>query len=123
MSISILGVNIKKIREEKNVSAAELAKSAGVGASTISQIESGKRQSLQTTTVEKISNALGVSTDELFGLEIGKEYIVSDLEETLYVILSSEEISLDGKEMTKEEKNKFLEISQILIDSIRFNRK
>lgn len=122
-NISILGLNIKKIREKKAISAYRLAKEANVGVSTISQIETGKRQSLQTTTVGKIAGALGVTTDELFGLEEGIEYTVTDLEETIHVILSSDELSLDEIELTKDEKDKFLEASKIIIDSIRFNRK
>lgn len=123
MNISILGLNIKKIREKKGISAAELSKLSHIGASTVSQIETGKRQTLQASTIEKIANALEVPTDELFGIEDNKEYVVEDMNELLHVILESDEITLDGIDMTKEEKEFFLKSSKVILDSIRFNRK
>ncbi|NFC86286.1 XRE family transcriptional regulator [Clostridium botulinum] len=104
MSISILGLNIKRIREEKGVSAYRLAKNAGVGVSTISQIETGKRQSLNSTTIEKIANALNTSTDTLMDIEENKEYVVTDIEQTVNLILTSDELVLDDIKLSTTEK-------------------
>ncbi|GAA0735355.1 helix-turn-helix transcriptional regulator [Clostridium oceanicum] len=104
MNISIMGLNIKKIREKKGMSAYRLAKDAKVGVSTISQIESGKRQSLNSNTAEKIANTLNVSVDELMATETNKEYIVTDIEQTIKLILSSDELLLDDLELTDTEK-------------------
>ncbi len=60
MNVSILGKNIKRIRELKGISAYRLAKDAHVGASTISEIESGIRQSLNSVSMRKIAEALDV---------------------------------------------------------------
>lgn len=122
-NISIVGVNIKRFRELMNLTVTELASKAGVGTATISQIETGKRQSLNTNTIEKIAEALNVKPDNLFGLQEGEKYVVTDLEETLKIILQSEEMTIDGTEMTKEEKDKFLKMATVIIDSIKFNRK
>lgn len=89
MSISILGLNIKRIREEKGISAYRLAKDANVGVSTISQIETGKRQSLNSKTAEKIATTLGVSVDELMTTESDVEYVVTDIEQTIKLIFTS----------------------------------
>ncbi|NFV15348.1 helix-turn-helix transcriptional regulator [Clostridium botulinum] len=115
MSISILGLNIKRIREEKGISAYRLAKDANVGVSTISQIETGKRQSLNSKTAEKIATTLGVSVDELMTTETDVEdelmttetdveYVVTDIEQTIKLILSSDELVLDDIELNGTEK-------------------
>lgn len=121
--ISILGINIKKIRESKEISAYRLAKEAGVGKTTISEIESGKRQSLNTNTIEKIANVLEVSTDELLATEENVEYTVTDIEQTLHIILTSDELVLDDVEITDSEKAQLAMAFNIAIETIRKNRK
>lgn len=112
MSISILGLNIKKLRELKGFSGYKLSKEAGIGTSTISEIETGKRQSLNSSTIEKIAAVLEVSPNKLLSPIEDQEYIVEDIFETIDLILSSEEITLDNKEITKSEK----ELLKYMID-------
>lgn len=102
--ISILGQNIKKIRTEQGLSAYKLSKIAKVGTTTISEIENGKRQSLNSTTIEKIATALNITTDKLMNIEENKEYIVTDIEQTFKIILSSDELILDDIELSNNEK-------------------
>ncbi|MHB8035802.1 transcriptional regulator [Clostridium botulinum] len=102
--ISILGQNIKKIRTEKGLSAYKLSKLAKVGTTTISEIENGKRQSLNSTTIEKIANALNISTDKLMDVEENKEYIVTDIDQTIKLILTSDELVLDDIKLSNTEK-------------------
>ncbi|ABS40442.1 MULTISPECIES: helix-turn-helix domain-containing protein [Clostridium] len=109
--ISILGQNIKKIRTEKGLSAYKLSKLARVGTTTISEIENGKRQSLNSTTIEKIANALNISTDRLMDVEENKEYIVTDIEQTIKLILTSDELVLDDIKLSDTEK---LQIESVL---------
>jgi transcriptional regulator with XRE-family HTH domain len=123
MNISILGMNIKKIREEKGISAYKLCKLANVGGATISEIESGERQSLRSDSIKKIADALGVTTDDLFETEEGKEYVVTDIEQTINLVLSSDELVLDDKELTPIEKNQIEMAIQIALNNIRELRK
>lgn len=123
MNISILGMNIKKIREEKGISAYKLCKLASVGGATISEIESGERQSLRSDSIKKIADALGVTTDDLFDTEEGKEYVVTDIEQTINLVLSSDELVLDDKELTPIEKNQIDMAIQIALNNIREMRK
>ncbi|MBY6879691.1 XRE family transcriptional regulator [Clostridium botulinum] len=102
--ISILGQNIKKIRTEKGLSAYKLSKLARVGTTTISEIENGKRQSLNSTTIEKIANALNISTDRLMDVEENKEYIVTDIEQTIKLVLTSDELVFDDIKLSDTEK-------------------
>lgn len=126
MSASILGLNIKRIREEKGISAYRLAKDAGVGVSTISQIETGKRQSLNSNTAEKIATTLGVSVDELMATETNVEYVVTDVEQAIKLILSSDELLLDDIELNEIEKLQIesgLNATFALVRSQRRNRR
>jgi len=122
MSISILGLNIKKIREEKGISAYKLSKTARIGTTTVSEIESGKRQSLNTNTIEKIAVALNVTVDDLMASEINKEYIVTDIEQTIALILSSEELVLDDVELSGAEKEQLKTNISLTLQSIRKQR-
>ncbi|WP_165973945.1 helix-turn-helix domain-containing protein [Marinitoga lauensis] len=64
----LLGQRIKEIRISKGLEQKELAKLAGIGQSTFSEIESGKRIGIRTDILVKIAKALNVSTDYLLGL-------------------------------------------------------
>jgi DNA-binding XRE family transcriptional regulator len=58
------GENIKRLREDKNMTQEDLAQILGVTSSNISQIESGDR-GLNISKAQKIAQALGVTIDEL----------------------------------------------------------
>lgn len=120
---SILGINIKKYREDLEMSIKTLSELAGVGASTISQIESGKRNSLRTETVEKVAKVLNVDVTTLLSAPGEGEYVVSDLKETIEFILSDDEISIDDEVMTSEEKMKFKFAMEMAINTIINDRK
>lgn len=60
-----IGEKIRYIRTSKKLSAEKLAKSAGLGQSTISEIELGKK-SPTIVTLEKICSALNITLVELF---------------------------------------------------------
>lgn len=123
MSVSILGQNIKKIREAKGISAYRLAKESGVSGATISQIESGKRQTLKGDSLEKIASALKVSVDDLLSMEDGIEYESDDLEEIIQVILNNVELKLDNIVLTKREKEDLAVLFKVAIEFIRTKRK
>lgn len=122
MDVSVLGINIKKIRDQQGLSAYKLSKLAKVGGATISEIESGIRQSLNSSTVEKIAKVLGVTTDSLYSAENEMEYIVKDIEQAIHFILYSEELILDDLEMNEDEKKQFLIGANAILDIIRIQR-
>ncbi|BDU81779.1 helix-turn-helix domain-containing protein [Clostridium perfringens] len=104
MCISVLGKNIKRLREFKNMSQADLVRKAGVGKATINEIENGKRKSLNSNTINKISIALNVPVEELFIDENKTEYSITDIREAFNLILSSDELTLNNKELSYTEK-------------------
>jgi len=59
-----IGENIKRLREDKNMTQEDLAQILGVTSSNISQIESGDR-GLNISKAQKIAQALGITIDEL----------------------------------------------------------
>ena len=126
MEISIVGKNIKRLREEKNMSQADLVRKAGVGKATINEIENGKRKNLNSNTINKISNALNVSVEELFIEDGQQEYCVTDIKEALNLILSSDELTLNDKELTDTERNLIEEtltdVFNFIIKKRKFNK-
>jgi len=66
--IEDISSRIKQLREEREISMADLAKAINVSRSLISQVENGAAfPSLQT--LERIANALGVSLSKFFQIE------------------------------------------------------
>lgn len=122
--ISLLGMNIKKERLKAKLSMEKLSKAAGVGISTISEIENGKRQSLRSETIEKIANTLKVPVNSLFGMEEIQEgsYVVSDLVDGIKFLLNDDEISIDGQLMSEKEKNDFLNLVNMFVNNIAHER-
>jgi len=59
-----LGLNIKRIREGKQMTQGDICRKTGFDRSYISNVEAGKSNPTLTT-LEKIAQALGVSSDEL----------------------------------------------------------
>jgi transcriptional regulator with XRE-family HTH domain len=63
--MSEIGREIRRLREEKDWSQAQLAVYAGSSQPTVNQVESGKRNP-STRTLEKFADALGVEVADLF---------------------------------------------------------
>lgn len=102
--MSILGDNIKKLRDRAGMSITNLSEASGVGRSTISEIESGKAQNPKNNTINAIAKALGVNISTLTEMEIEHEYVITDVEEAMNVILSQENLMLHGEALTDEAK-------------------
>lgn len=120
--ISELGLNIKKIRELRKISAYELAKRANVGNSTISQIENGKRQTLKGDTLSKIAEALNVSVNDLLGNVDSINFETNDLVDLLNIINYADFIELDGQKLSDDEKKVIESAVMMGVDSIRYRR-
>lgn len=82
--------NLKLAREQKGLSQKDVAEKIGVAKSTYSLYESGNREP-NVQTIKKISDVLGVSADELLGINSepltlaahfdGDEYTEEELDE------------------------------------------
>lgn len=121
MEISLLGKNIKEQRTKKGWSLKKLTETANVGYATIYDLENGKKQNINSTTLGKIASALEVTTNDLLGLEV-IEYTVSDFEGTIDAIFDSYELQIDNIELTSKEKDILKSICKNGIDIIKLMR-
>ena len=69
----VIGDNLKKLRTEKKLTQAELAKTANISRATISAIENGTGDTYNTATLSKLSKALGATVDEVFTIQPSRE--------------------------------------------------
>lgn len=120
--ISVIGENIKRIREMKNISAYQLSKLAGVGSSTISQIESGKRQTLKGDTLNKIATALGVPSGDLLGDSDTLNFETNEITDILNILDFTKGLTLDDIEFTDQERQLFNISIKMALSTIRYNR-
>jgi len=102
--MTIIGDNIKKLRDLAGMSITDLSKASGVGRSTISEIESGKAQNPKSNTITAIAKVLGVNIGTLTEMEIEHEYVITDIEEAMELILSQENLMLHGQTLNDEAK-------------------
>lgn len=121
MEISLLGKNIKEYRIKKGWSLKKLTEIAEVGYATIYDLENGKKQNINSTTLEKVANALETSTNELLGIDV-IEHTVNDIPDTIDAIFESDELKIDGIELTAKEKDILKSIYKNGIDIIRLMR-
>lgn len=122
--ITCLGENIKRYREMRGLSKSELSKMSNVALSSISQIETGARENLTSSSIDKIARALNVTTDKL--LSTNEDICeVSDFLEAVSFILTDDDISIDGEVLTPDEKEKLkfaMEMAAITIIKKRENK-
>lgn len=69
-----LEINLRKYRERKGLSQAELAKLAAVRQAAISDIETGKRRSVDLDALDRIAKVLGVKAAMLI-VQGGREKV------------------------------------------------
>lgn len=61
-----MDLNIKKIREDRNITQAELAEGAGLSRTTLSALENGGLKSANIATLQKIADFLKLEINDLF---------------------------------------------------------
>lgn len=59
-------LNIKRVRERRKITQAELARMSGISRTTINQLENNRKESTSTKTLLNIARALNTTVDELF---------------------------------------------------------
>ena len=91
--MNILGIVVKKLREEKGYTQLELAKKANIGSGTLGDIESGRNKST-VKTLNKIAIALDLNKEEknkldeaFLGREINKYNIVEQLKDPIKMMV------------------------------------
>lgn len=109
----MIGKNLQRIRESKDLGVNELSRLADVNASYISSIERGAKTNPSPTILNKLSDALGVSIDEFFKDESNTEINnieelahrdITSIEDALEIIESQEGLMLKGEILTDDDK-------------------
>jgi transcriptional regulator with XRE-family HTH domain len=121
MEISELGLNIKHARERKGWTLNKLKQESGVGYATIHDIENGKSQSITSVNLERIAKVLDTTTNDLLGITV-VEYTVEDLDETFNAVLESDELTLDGIELSIAEKEDLRVYFTFIVSELRRRR-
>lgn len=116
--ISILGKNIKRIRELKNIPRTKLSIISKVGTTTLYDIEHGNSQSLGTINLEKVAKALNVNTSELLNEQ---EIKIKDIDDILVFIKGNEFIA-DNKTLTDYERYILMHSLDSAINIINYGR-
>ena len=60
-----MGYKVKKLREQENLTQAELARAAGVSRATIIALESGQEIVVKSSTLQAVANALKCKVSDL----------------------------------------------------------
>ena len=63
-----LGLELRRIREERELTVEELADKSGVSATTIRDVERGAQEA-RGDTIAKLAKPLGLTFDEVWGLQ------------------------------------------------------
>jgi transcriptional regulator with XRE-family HTH domain len=69
-----LGLELRRIREERGLTVEELAEKSGISATTIRAAERGTREA-RGDTVAKLAKPLGLTFDEVWGLQRRQGYV------------------------------------------------
>ncbi|KKE79684.1 helix-turn-helix domain-containing protein [Oceanobacillus caeni] len=104
----MIGEKIKQLRKEKKMSISELAERAGVAKSYLSSIERNLQSNPSIQFIEKISEVLGVTVNELLNNET-KQSIEYDTLDNEWLDIVRE--AMDSG-VTKEEFREYLEFSK-----------
>ncbi|UII56517.1 helix-turn-helix domain-containing protein [Cytobacillus spongiae] len=100
----MIGDRVKKLRQEKEMSLSELAEQAGVAKSYLSSLERNLQTNPSIQFLEKISNVLGVSVDQL----IHDQHSTDELDSDWINIIKE---AMDSG-VTKDEFREFLEFQK-----------
>ena len=94
MDMQIFAKRLRAVREERNISATELAEALGMNATTIYRYETAAFQGVKSTTLKAIAEYLGVNPDYLIGVTDNK-HTVKEAEALMADITDEEKMLLE----------------------------
>lgn len=95
--MGLLGERIKELRQEQDMTISELAERAGVAKSYLSSIERNKQTNPSIQFIEKVSEALGTSVNDI--LYTNEDIEITDLDkEWLEIVLEAMESGVSKKD-------------------------
>lgn len=108
-----IGINIRRLREDRNIKQSEIADLVGMHRSNYSKIENGQRE-ISIAAVDKIAKFFNVTIDELVHMneDIPKEVILEDK-------TTNEQVKLI-QELDQEEKNMIFKMIETFLTKKKF---
>ena len=94
MDMDIFARRLKETREERGISAKELAGAVGINKSTIHRYETGDFKSIKKSVLEDIADYLNVNPDYLIGAT-DQKHTVKEAEDLLSTITDGEKMLLE----------------------------
>ena len=104
---------IKQLRLEKKLNQKELAEIIGIAQPTLSGWETGRTQ-IDYDNLIKLAKYFEVSLDTLLGADTAPTQIGEKIPKDLKKLLNEEEITLNGRMVSPEDKEKMLRIIEAL---------
>lgn len=105
---TIIGENLKQLRQRAGMSVRKLAELSGVSKSVISEIENGCSQNPRFETVKNLAAALNTTPEQLEDMEYEHEYVLTDVKQALEIVLSQENLTLNGEPLKEEAKTQLI---------------
>ena len=112
MDMATIGERLKKAREERNISTAELAEALGLNMTTVYRYETGAFKRIKPSTLSAIAEYLNVNPDYLIGATDNKR-TVKEAEDLASSITDDEKMLLELFRRVPEENQ------QMVLDMIR----
>jgi transcriptional regulator with XRE-family HTH domain len=112
MDMDVFAKRLKETREQKNISAKELAEALGINKATIHHYERADFKSIKTPILRDIANYLDVNPDYLIG-DTDVKRTVKETEDLLSTITDGEKLLLDLFRQVPEESQ------QMVLDMVR----
>lgn len=112
MDMNIFAKRLRTTREERGVSAKELAEALGINATTIYRYETAEFRSIKSPVLHAIANYLNVNPDYLIGAT-DQKHTVKEAEDLLSTITDGEKMLLELFRQVPEESQ------QMVLDMIR----
>lgn len=116
-----LGQTITFYRERLGLSQKELAQKLNIGKSTMSQYESDERRPSDEIKLQ-LCDIFSISLDELLGRKFPVQHTINDnkkIPKDLKKILEDEAITLNGRMLSEEDKEKCLKLLKLLFGKLR----
>ena len=119
MDMILFAKRLKESRNDKNVSAKELAEHLGINKSTIHRYESGELKGVKTITITAIAEYLNVNPDYLIGASDIK-HTAKEAEALMADITDDEKMLLEMfRQIPEEQQQVFLDMGRVYANSLK----
>ena len=115
MDMTTIGARLKAVREERNVTVAELSEALGINKATLYRYESAEFQSIKPAILQRIAEYLKVNPDYLIGVSDNK-HTVQEAEAFMADITDAEKTVLElFRKLTADDQSMALDVLRAVL--------